>query len=69
MFLPRTRLDSLLFMINHAHDDEGCSANPSSRWLPSRTVLSKFDGTNLVDWLENYKYFFSLSHTPEFYKM
>jgi hypothetical protein len=56
-------------MINHAHDDEGCSANPSSRWLPSRTVLSKFDGTNLVDWLENYKYFFSLSHTPEFYKM
>jgi hypothetical protein len=50
-------------------DEEWRIGENSGRWVLPRAELSKFDGSNLRDWLEDCDYFFSLCHTPEFYKV
>jgi hypothetical protein len=39
-------------------DDEWQTLDTNPHWLPPRTELNKFDGTDLVDWLEDCEYFF-----------
>jgi hypothetical protein len=50
-------------------DDDWRQPDSSSRWVPSRAELTKFDGTNLVDWLNDCEYYFCTSQIPEFYKV
>jgi Retroviral aspartyl protease/Ty3 transposon capsid-like protein len=50
-------------------DDDWCHTDSTLRWVPPRAELTKFDGTNLIDWLDDYEYYFCTSHTPEFYKI
>jgi hypothetical protein len=50
-------------------DDEWLQQDSFQHWQPPRSELPKFDGTNLLDWLEDYDYYFHTSHTPEFYKL
>jgi hypothetical protein len=46
----------------HQHDSPQC-------WQPPHTELSKFDVTNLLDWLKDCDYYFHVSHTPDLYKV
>jgi hypothetical protein len=54
--------------IHHPHhdpprrEDDWCQHHNSSNWQQPRTELSKFDGSNLLDWLEDCEYYFRLAH-------
>jgi hypothetical protein len=48
-------------------DDDWRQPDSSSCSVPPRAELTKFDDTNLVEWLDDCEYYFCTSHTPEFY--
>jgi Retroviral aspartyl protease/Ty3 transposon capsid-like protein len=50
-------------------DEDWRQHDQTFRWVPPRAELTKFDGNMLVDWLEDCEYYFTISHTPEFYKV
>jgi phosphoenolpyruvate synthase/pyruvate phosphate dikinase len=50
-------------------DEDGCQHDQAFRWVPPRAELTKFDDNMLVDWLEDCEYYFTISHTPKFYKV
>jgi Retrotransposon gag protein len=51
------------------NDEEWRQPNSHPQWVPPCAKLTKFDCTNLVDWLDDYEYNFYHCHTPEFYKV
>jgi uncharacterized coiled-coil protein SlyX len=56
--LPNSRLQdaarSTSFFQDHPRrDDDWRQPDSSQKWLPPRTDLTKFDGTNLTDWIED----------------
>jgi hypothetical protein len=35
----------------------------------TRNILQRFDRTEVIEWLEDYEYFFEVHNTPETYKI
>jgi hypothetical protein len=50
-------------------DEEWRTTDYSQRWQSRRFELPKFDGTGILDWLEDCEYYFQTSHISEYYKV
>jgi Ty3 transposon capsid-like protein len=58
-----------IYQDNSRKDDDWRQPDSTPHWLPPRAEMTKFDGSNLIDWLEDCEYYFHISHTPDYYKV
>jgi hypothetical protein len=44
-------------------------SDPNSKWHPPRAELNKFDGSAIIEWLENYEFYFDIYNTAYHFKI
>jgi hypothetical protein len=50
---------------NQRHEDVWGTQDHIPKWHTPRAELSKFDGTGVIDWIEDCEFFFDITHTHE----
>jgi hypothetical protein len=65
----RNMASDFQYHVDHPHhqehsrrDDEWHSFDFAPKWHPLRADMPKFDGTSVIDWLENCEFFFEVTH-------
>jgi Retrotransposon gag protein len=60
----RHHLDTAPFHDSSRSEEGWHTHDSSTKWHPPRAELSKFDGSNVMDWLEDCEFSFEVTHTP-----